>query len=95
MAYLSGFFENKIAWDEAENKVVILEDRSLLITEIEEPLIEQAVGTLRAKVETVISPLITATISSIGVWSGDDVQAGEILVTLDSRELKARVDQAT
>jgi RND family efflux transporter MFP subunit len=51
-------------------------------------------GTLRAKVETVISPLITARISSIAVWAGDEVKAGQVLVTLDSRELKARVDQA-
>ena len=93
MAYLSGFFENKIAWDEAENKVVILEDRSLLIIEIEEPLIEQAVGTLRAKVETVISPMITATIVSIAVRAGDEVKVGELLLELDSRELNARVAQ--
>ena len=41
-----------------------------------------------------ISPLITATISSIAVWAGDEVKSGQVLVTLDSRELQARVDQA-
>ncbi|MBT8331279.1 MAG: efflux RND transporter periplasmic adaptor subunit [Deltaproteobacteria bacterium] len=94
MAYLAGFFEEKIPID-FSGIVPSGNDGQVVAVEVSsEPLIEQAAGTLRAKVETVISPLITATISSIGVWSGDDVQAGEILITLDSRELKARVDQA-
>jgi RND family efflux transporter MFP subunit len=94
MAYLAGFFEEKIPID--FSGVVPKEETGQVFTvEVTvEPLIEQAAGTLRAKVETVISPLITATISSIAVWSGDEVNAGEVLVTLDSRELKARVDQA-
>jgi RND family efflux transporter MFP subunit len=45
-------------------------------------------------VETVISPLITATISTIAVRAGDDVKRGEVLAELDPRELQARVDQA-
>ena len=93
MAYLAGFFEEKIPID-FSGVVPSADTGQVVAAEVSsEPLIEQAAGTLRAKVETVISPLITATISSIGVWSGDDVQAGELLVTLDARELKARVDQ--
>ena len=93
MAYLAGFFESKIAVD--FSGVVPIEDTGKIVTvEVtREPLIEQATGTIRAKVETVISPLITATISSIAVWSGDEVQEGEVLVKLDARELNARVDQ--
>ena len=53
---------------------------------------EQAAGTLRAKVETVISSLITARISSIAVWAGDEVQAGQVLVTLDPGLELARVE---
>jgi RND family efflux transporter MFP subunit len=94
MAYLAGFFEEKIPLD--FSKVVPQSDAAeIKIVEIvSEPLIERAAGTLRAKVETVISPLISATISSIAVWAGDEVQPGEVLVTLDARELEARVDQA-
>jgi RND family efflux transporter MFP subunit len=50
--------------------------------------------TVRAKIETVISPLITAAISSIAVRSGDRLKQGEIVARLDSRELNARVAQA-
>ena len=93
MAYLAGFFDEKIPID--FSRVVPAADtgRAFTVKVAEEPLIEQAAGTLRAKVETVISPLITARISSIAVWAGDEVKAGQVLVTLDSRELKARVDQ--
>ena len=94
MAYLSGFFEEKIPIDFSGVAPSSETGRVVAVEAISRPLIEQAAGTLRAKVETVISPLITATISSIGVWAGDEVRAGDVLVTLDARELQARTDQA-
>jgi membrane fusion protein, multidrug efflux system len=94
MAYLAGFFEEKIPVEAGKIQPPAVAGESVSIEAVREPLVEQATGTLRAKVETVISPLITATISSIAVWAGDEVKHGEVLVTLDSRELQARVDQA-
>ncbi len=94
MAYLAGFFEEKIPVDLSGGGPSSDTGRAVVVEITVQPLIEQAAGTLRAKVETVISPLITASISSIAVWSGDEVRAGEVLVTLDARELQARVDQA-
>jgi RND family efflux transporter MFP subunit len=94
MAYLAGFFEEKITTDFSAVLPATDTGQVVVVKVTAQPLIEQAAGTLRAKVETVISPIITATISSIAVWAGDEVQVGEELVTLDSRELKARVDQA-
>jgi RND family efflux transporter MFP subunit len=94
MAYLAGFFEEKIPIDFSKIMPPVDSGETYTIDVVNEPLIERAAGTLRAKVETVISPLITATISSIAVWAGDEVQPGEVLVSLDARELKARVDQA-
>lgn len=94
MAYLAGFFEEKIPVDfrgllpSPENGIV------LTVEVTKEPVIEQAAGTIRARVETVISPLITATISTLAVRAGDEVKRGDLLVELDSRELQARVDQA-
>ena len=94
MAFLAGFFEEKIAIDFSKVVPEAESGQPFTIEVVTEPLMEEAAGTLRAKVETVISPLITATISSIAVWAGDEVRAGEVLVNLDARELKARVDQA-
>ena len=94
MAYLAGFFEEKIPVDFSRVVPENAAGSTFKVMASKEPLIEQAAGTLRAKVETVISPLITARIASITVWAGDEVKAGQVLATLDSRELKARVDQA-
>ena len=94
MAYLAGLFETKIPVDFRGVMPPGHYDQVFAVEITTEPLIEQAPGTLRAKIETVISPLITATISSISVRAGDEVQQGAVLVELDSRELDARVDQA-
>jgi RND family efflux transporter MFP subunit len=94
MAYQAGFFVPKIPVDFKGVVPSAMSGREVVVEKRSEPLIEEAAGTLRAKVETVISPLITATISSITVWSGDGVKEGDVLVKLDARELKARVDQA-
>jgi membrane fusion protein (multidrug efflux system) len=94
MAYLAGFFGEKIPVD---TKGILPSHGNGPILTVEvttEPLIEQAAGTIRAKVETVISPVITAKISTISVRAGDEVKQGEVLVELDSRELEARVGQA-
>jgi RND family efflux transporter MFP subunit len=93
MAYLSGFFDKKIPIDFSQVVPASDNGQAFAVKVTEESLMEKAAGTLRAKVETVISSLITARISSIAVWAGDEVQAGQVLVTLDSRELEARVDQ--
>ena len=94
MAYLSGLFTPKIDIDFTGVVPSADEGRVVTVEITKQPLIEQAAGTIQAKVETVISPLITATISSIKVRAGDGVKQGDVLVELDSRELKARVDQA-
>ena len=88
MAYLAGFFEEKIPTDfsgvipSAENA------RPFAVQAETRPLIEQAAGTLRAKVETVISPIITATISSIAVWAGDEVKAGDVLLSIEAMKME-------
>lgn len=94
MAYLAGFFEEKIPPDFSGVAPSSGNAQPAVVQAETWPLIEQAAGTLRAKVETVISPIITATISSVAVWAGDEVNTGDVLVTLDARELQARVDQA-
>ena len=94
MAYLAGVFETKIAVDSPVQEESTGKIETHVVADTEEPLLEQAVGTLRAKVETVISPIITASIVSIAVRSGDEVQKGDLLVELDARELDARAAQS-
>lgn len=47
-------------------------------------------GTVQARVPVTISARLTSTILDIGADVGDSVQAGQVLVTLDARDLSAR-----
>ena len=94
MAYLAGFFEPKIPIDFKGVLPAAEGGSQVSVTSLTETVIEQAAGTVRAKTEAVISPLITASIVSIGVRAGDEVAQGDLLVVLDARDLGARAAQA-
>jgi RND family efflux transporter MFP subunit len=55
---------------------------------------EDAVGTVRSKLSAVIAAKISGTIEAVLVSPGQNVKAGDLLVQLDAREIKARLDQA-
>ncbi len=65
-----------------------------VVHEIKKEYIEEAVGTLKAASRSVISSNIMATIQEINVSAGDFVKEGDLLVTLNTRELEARRKQA-
>lgn len=94
MGYLGGFFEKKI--DPASPAAPKPADggQTFVVQTISEPLQEQTAGTISAKAETVISAVVTATISSVSVRAGDEVQQGHVLIELDTRQMKARVGQS-
>jgi len=54
----------------------------------------EVVGTLKAERRTDVSSKIMAAIADIGVKAGDKVRKGQVVVTLDDRDLRARVEQA-
>ena len=58
------------------------------------PQAEWAVGTVRAVQETTLGARLMATVLQVHVEAGQDVAEGELLVELDDRDLKARVEQA-
>lgn len=51
-------------------------------------------GTVSSRTETQLAPKLAARIEQIKVRAGDRVSRGDILVTLDDRSLKARLEQA-
>jgi membrane fusion protein (multidrug efflux system) len=93
MAYLAGLFEEKIPTEAVAVTGAQPEGTIVQVEAVEEPLIEQATGTIRAKHEAVISARIMATIAAMPVRAGDAVEEGNVLVMLDSRELEARLEQ--
>jgi RND family efflux transporter MFP subunit len=64
------------------------------VVEKEVPVVMEAVGTLNAQYSTNISSKIMATILKIHAGAGDEVNNGKLLVDLDDRDIKARLNQA-
>ena len=93
--WMSGGFKHKIAPDK-----VPAESRSAkgLNTATVHAVVEmetaEVVGTLKAERRTDVSSKIMAAIADIRVKAGDKVQKGQVVVTLDDRDLRARVEQA-
>ena len=55
---------------------------------------EDVVGTVRAKLRSVIEAKISGKIQLLPVVPGQQVKAGDLLATIDAREVQARFDQA-
>lgn len=58
------------------------------------PSFEEAVGTVKARREVLISPRIMGTIVELPVKAGDAVKRDLLLARLDDRDIKARLGQA-
>lgn len=73
----------------------VAKDTSYAVVEEKEvPVTMEAVGTIFACHSTDIAAKIMATINKIYVSAGDEVQEGQLLVELDDRDIKARLNQA-
>jgi RND family efflux transporter MFP subunit len=58
------------------------------------PATEEVVGTVRARLRSVIEAKVSGKIEKMLVVPGQQVNAGELLAELDAREIQARADQA-
>ena len=56
--------------------------------------VEEVVGTVRPKQHSIIEAKIAGRIEKVFVLPGEQVKQGDVLVQLDAREAKARLDQA-
>jgi len=54
----------------------------------------EAVGTVRPRIEARIEPQVSAQIRAVAVRPGDAVRRGQLLVALDDRRFRSRLDQA-
>lgn len=58
------------------------------------PIIEEIVGTIRAKLHATLEAKLSGRIEALPVTLGDQVQPGQLIARLDAAEVKARLDQA-
>lgn len=95
IAWLAGVFEDKIEPGRHEAPPRVLGGRPTATVEaVDRPSVEEALGTLKAAVRTLVSARVLAAIEEVLVAAGEQVAAGDVLVRLDDRELRARLDQA-
>ncbi len=95
VAYLSGMFRDKVDPGTVEVEQSELGDQATdIIHEIVETEMAEVTGTLRATRRTQVSSKILATILEIRVRAGDRVNEGDILIRLDDRDLRSRLEQA-
>jgi len=57
-------------------------------------VIEEVVGTVRAKLRATLEPKLSGRIASLPVVLGDHIKAGELVARLDTAEIMARLGQA-
>ncbi|MBX3423141.1 MAG: efflux RND transporter periplasmic adaptor subunit [Pirellulaceae bacterium] len=95
IAWLTGMFVSKVPPGHvASDELRFSGEPTDEVHEVNKATIEEAVGTLKASSRTILSAKLLATIESISVAAGDVVTPGQTLVLLDSREYRARLDQA-
>lgn len=94
--WLSGGFGHRIASTEVAPPSVTVPDdaKTAKVALVSEPAIEWSSGSLQSASRTAISARILARIEEVRVSAGDRVERGDVLVTLDSRDLVARTKQA-
>lgn len=93
MGHLAGLFSDKVAPGRVEIPPKAIDGEVITITASQVPVIEQATGTVRSRHETVLSARITARVIEVLVSAGDSVAAGDVVLTLDDRDLRARLQQ--
>lgn len=95
VAWLSGAFETKIEPQRRDGQTRTLSGQPTdVVHEVKKAYIEEAIGTLKSASRTVISAKVLATIEAINVRAGDQVQTGDLLVRLDSKQLEAKLRQS-
>ncbi len=98
IAYLAGFFNEKIPGGQSPVRAAernMPADYALYEVQVRvKPMVEEAIGTLKAASRTEISSRVLAPINRITVRAGDTVEKGQVLVELDKQALQAQVQQS-
>lgn len=92
---LAGTFEEKVRADGTGPKETAGGSANTVeVVAVDLPQYEWAVGTVQAVHETTLGARLLASVRAVHVEAGQEVEAGEVLVELDDRDLDARLARA-
>lgn len=98
LLWLANVFAPKIGTERPEESAVaerpVGETALVEARLIRVPVIESAVGTIRAVHETSVASKLLAKVVTVNVQAGQSVHKGDVLVRLDDEDLQARLEQA-
>ena len=97
LLWLAGVFEPKIESGSPTAPVIagrpLGDAESTEVRSIRVPVVESAVGTIRAVHETAVASKLLAKVVEVHILAGQRVESGEVLVRLDDADLRARLRQ--
>jgi membrane fusion protein, multidrug efflux system len=95
MLWLAGKFEPKVPGNVASTvQESPVQGRAVAAQLIRLPVVESAVGTIRAVHETTIGSKLLARVTEVNLKAGQKVREGDVLVRLDDTDLRAKLQQA-
>jgi len=96
LLWLAGKFAPKVPVDAASAPPpsLTVEGQVVPARLLRVPVLESAVGTIRAVHETSVGSKLLARVVAVNLKAGQKVQAGEVLVQLDDADLRAKLQQA-
>ena len=95
--WLSGFFNETVPPGQTELSVARFDPGAETVEPVDvirKPVVEEAVGTIRASERTTISSRIMSTIRKIHVRAGSEVSPGDVLIELDRAAVERQLNQA-
>ncbi len=94
LAYLAGFFRDKISPERVASHQEHIEGAIVEVNTITRDSLESAVGSIRPVHETSIATRLLSRVVEVNVTAGQSVRKGDVLLRLDDADLKSRLMQS-
>ncbi len=91
---LSGCSEKIGPGTTPKENLAVVNASTAKVQETQQPFYYEAVGTVTARTASTISSKLMGVVRTVNVQEGDTIQKGDLLVTIDQRQVKAQLERA-